>query len=322
MAQPTNLTSTYDHSNLNVEDVADQITIIDPTDTPLRSLLIGRGLTEEAISTTHEWTTDTLAAASATNYRLEGDDANFTAATTPARATNYTQINEKAAVVSSTSQRVGKYAVENTLEYQVSKRAIEISRDIETQMFANNTKVNSGEGTEREMAGLPAWIETNVSAAGDATENGDGTARTDGTQRDLTESMLKTVLQNCYTQGGNPDCLFTGAFNKLNIDNFQGIVPNVQVVNDGDPLALIGSVDVYNGGLGQKLKIMPNRFSRARDVFVLQLDMYRYAELMPLQSMPIARTGILNEKEDVGTEWTLAVRQEKSSGAVYDLTTS
>jgi len=134
--------------------------------------------------------------------------------------------------------------------------------------------------------------------------------------------MLKTALQLTYTQGGNPDYMFCGAFNKLNIDNFQGIVPNYQIVNDSDPLALIGSVDVYNGGLGQKLKIMPDRFMRAQDIFGLQMDMLRLAELMPLTSLPLARTGLLNEKEDVGTEWTMAVRQEAACFAIYDLNTS
>ncbi len=322
MAQPTNLTSTYDHSNLNVEDVADQITIIDPTDTPFRSGLISMGLTEPAIGIVHEWTQDALRAHSATRQRLEGDDANYNVATTPGRENNICQINEEAAVVSSTSMAIGKYAVENTLEFQVSKHAIEITRDIEATMFANNTKVNTNETTEREAAGLPAWIETNVSAGAGATENGSGTARTDGTQRALQESFVKTGLRLCYTAGGNPDYMFCGPLNKLNIDNFQGIVPNVQVVNEDDPLALIGSVDVYNGGLGQKLKIMPNRFMRERDIFGLQMDMFRLAELMPLQSLPLAKTGILNDKEDVGTEWTLAVRQEKACFAVYDLNDS
>jgi len=125
--------------------------------------------------------------------------------------------------------------------------------------------------------------------------------------------MLKTVLRLSYSAGGNPDYLFCGPFNKGNIDNFQGIVPNYQVVNDSDPLALIGSVDVYNGGLGQKLKIMPNRFQRERDIWCLQMDMLRLAELMPLTSLPLARTGLLNEKE---------VRQEAACAAIYDLNTA
>ena len=61
---------------------------------------IGRTTAE---NTYHEWQTDTLAAADATNARVEGADASDTSFTATNRVGNYTQISDKVVSVSGTS---------------------------------------------------------------------------------------------------------------------------------------------------------------------------------------------------------------------------
>lgn len=73
------------------EDLSDIIYDISPTDTPFMSN-IGRN---SASNTLHEWQTDALAAASATNKQLEGDDADADTASPTTRFGNYTQISRK-----------------------------------------------------------------------------------------------------------------------------------------------------------------------------------------------------------------------------------
>ncbi len=321
MAQPSNLTSTYDLSNTAKLDVSDLITLIDPTDMPLFSLCRANGYFTTATGVEHQWLTDTLNAASTSNQRLEGDNPNYVAATTPARPSNICQINEQAAVVSSTQQAIATYAIENTLEYQVAKAMVEIQRHQEATAFGNQAKVNSNESTARKTAGLPTWISTNVSAGSGGSGAGSGAARTDGTQRDLTEAVFEDVMQLAWDQGGMPDHAFTGSFAKRLMNSFGGVVQNQQVVNENDPLIVMGSIDVYGSGLGPKLKILPNRFQRGRDLFALQLDMIRIAELDPMKEVPLPPSR-LNVSSDVGVEWTLEVRQEKACAAVYDLKTS
>src|SRR5438045_2238608 len=73
--------------------------------------------------------------------------------------------------------------------------------------------------TARITASVLSWIKTNTSQAtagspaDPTTATGTGT-RTDGTQLAFTEGRLKTVLQSAWTNGGKPDTIFTGAFNK------------------------------------------------------------------------------------------------------------
>lgn len=326
MVQPTNLTSNYDYSNLRKLDQADNIVIIDPTDTPFRSIIMSNGQTSKASAIEVSWNQRTLRSTSTSSQRLEGDDANFVATVAPSRPSNITQINEQAAVVSSTSERTEFYGVDDPLDFEISIAAIDITRDIEATIFGNQAKVNTNETTARKAAGLPTWIGTNISLGSGGTAAGsqiDGAAaRTDGTQRDLTENMVTTVAKSVYDAGGKLDYLFCGSFVKTVVNKFTGVVPNVNVVSESDPLLVMGSVDIYDTGIGGKVRVMPDLFQRARDLFLLQMDMFEIAEMMPLQSLELARTGILNRKADVGTEWTLKVLQEKASGAVYDLNVS
>ena len=83
-------------------DIVDDIGEIFPTDTPFMSN-IGRN---SASNTLHEWQTDALAAASATNKQLEGDDADADTASPTTRFGNYTQISRKVPRVTGTIRAV------------------------------------------------------------------------------------------------------------------------------------------------------------------------------------------------------------------------
>ena len=70
MAAPTGTFQTYQAVG-DREDLADMIYDISPTETPFMSNA-SRG---KAYNTFHEWQTDSLAAATADNITIEGDDA-------------------------------------------------------------------------------------------------------------------------------------------------------------------------------------------------------------------------------------------------------
>jgi hypothetical protein len=314
MAQPTNTFSSYDAKG-NREDLTDVIHDISPTDTPFLSGVEWN--TAEA--TLHEWQTDALASASATNAVIEGDDATNDASTATVRLGNYTQISDKVAVVTGTQQTVRKAGRKDEMAYQVAKRARELKRDMESSLLANNAKVAGNDSTARELAGVPAWIATNVSKAGDGSNpTGDGTdARSDGTQRDLTEAMLKTVLQACWDEGGDPDCLMVGGFNKQRVSEFTG---NATRFDKSEDKKLTAAVDVYESDFGQ-IKVIPNRFQRARDALVLEKDRWKLSMLRPFELIDLARTGDTTKKQLI-VEYTLEACNEKASGIIADLTTS
>ena len=97
MAIPTN---TFQSTSAigNREDLSDIIYRISPTQTPLLNL----ASKTKATATTHEWQTQDLAGASASNEQLEGDDASAKTITPTVRLQNRTQISTKTVIVSGT----------------------------------------------------------------------------------------------------------------------------------------------------------------------------------------------------------------------------
>lgn len=315
MAQPTNTYSTYDAVG-NREDLSDIIDMISPTDTPFLN-----GIAKvPATSTKTEWQTDALAAASGTNAVIEGDDATTDASTATTRLFNFTQISDKVARVTGTQRAMDSAGRADEMAYQVMKRAKELKRDVETSLLANNAQVAGDDTTARETGGIGSWIATNDSVGGGAgaSPTGDGTdARTDGTQRAFTESLLKSVLASCWDAGGEPDTIMVGSFNKQAASAFSGGA--TRTIESGEK-KLVNAIDVYVGDFGD-LVIVPNRFMRSRDCLVLEMDKFKFATLRDFQKDELAKTGD-TDREQLLVEYALVSMNEAASGGVFDLTTS
>lgn len=313
MATTTTLTTTAPLR----EDLEDIIYDISPTDTPFLS-----GISKvQATAKLHEWQTDSLTAATDANANLEGAAAPAAVASTPARKTNYCQIFTKSASVSGTFAAVNKAGIANALKFEELKKGKEIKRDIESSLLANKAKGVESGATPSYLAGVPSWIITNTSAgAGGADPTGDGTdARTNGTQRVFLESYLQTVIKSCWDNGGEPNVVMVGSFNKQKASAFTGIATKYKDANDKK---IVATADIYVSDFGE-LQIIPNRFQRTRDALVLQMDMWAFATLpgRNMKRIEIATTGD-KESSQIITEGTLVAKNPLSSGAVYDLTTS
>lgn len=305
----------------NREDLTDAIYRIDPTDTPFWSLIER----EKADAVNHEWQTQALAAASASNAQLEGDD-NITAdaATPTTRLGNYCQISRKTPRVTGTQRAVDHAGRGDEMDYQSMLKGMELKRDIETILLTNQAKVAGNSSTARKLASVLSWITTNTDKGGgtgaDPTAADGSIARVDSaTQRGFTEAQLKSVLQKCFNQGGKPTNLMVGSFNKQVASTFTGRGTPMQDQADRKVTAV---VDVYQSDFGN-LKITPNRFMRTRDALVIQPDMWAYATLpgRSMISFPLAKTGDTDSKV-VLSEYTLVSRNEKASGGIFDLTSS
>ena len=315
MAVPSSTFKTYEAKG-NREDLSDVIYMISPTDTPFIS-----GVPRaKAIATLHEWQTDTLAAAAANSVQ-EGDDASTNSTTATVRLSNTTQISDKVPRVSGTQEAVNKAGRKSEMSYQVAKVAQELKRDMELICLASTAEVTGDATTARLLGSINAWTTTNISigtggsAAGTALAG--NTKRTDGTQRTFAEDQLKTVLALCWDNGGDPECIMVGSFNKQKASGFTG---NATRFKGAEDKSLVAAIDVYDSDFGE-LQIIPNRFQRSRDVHVLQKDMWGIAYLRPFQLWDLAKTGD-TERKQLLVEYTLEARNEKASGAVYDLTTS
>jgi len=318
MSLPTNTTATY-QSIGNREDLEDVIYDVSPNDTPFLSMLERT----KAKAVFHEWQTDTLASAVTTNAVLEGDDAVTDAFTPTVRIGNYCQIMDKVPRTTGTQEAIDKAGRGSEMDYQLVKRGKELKRDMEATLLANQARDAGDAVTARKFGSVLSFIYTNDSlGATGASPTGTGsssgtTTRTDGTQRALTESLLKDVLQDIWNEGGDPDTIMVGGFNKQVISGFVG---RGTPTEDAKSKKIVATVDVYESDFGT-LRIKPNRFQRSRDLFILEPDRWALAFLRNMKTTTLAKTGDSEQKQII-CEFTLVSRNEKASGLVADLTDS
>ncbi|MDI9350306.1 MAG: DUF5309 domain-containing protein [Candidatus Symbiobacter sp.] len=317
MPATTNSFSTFSAVG-NREDVADTIYNISPIDAPF----LGSIDSSTANAVLHEWQTDQLAPAAA-NAVVEGDDSvvsgyNFKAVIPTTRMGNICQISRKDVVVSGTQDVVQKAGRQSEMVYQMVKRAREIKRDMEFILTGNQASNAGNASTARQLRSLCAWYQTNVNRAGGGANGTASAAATDAaTTRALTEAMLKTTLQQCWVAGGSPDLIMSGPYNKTVISGFTGGTTKTQNITDG---TLSTAIDVYASDFGFH-KIVANRFSRDRDLHLLDTSMWMVAYLRPLQTIDLAKTGD-NLKGQILAEYTLESRNEAASGIIADLAIS
>lgn len=306
MAAPTNTFLTTAAIG-NREDLSDIIYRITPTVTPLLSM----AAKAKATNTLHEWQTQDLAAA-ANNAQAEGDTLTAKVVTPTVRLTNRTQISAKAIVVSGTQQALTQAGVKDQMAYQLSMASLELKRDMETGLTQNSVTATA----PRQSRGLVGW-------GGDNTDSGTGyvapnyvtnVAQTDGTQRAFTEAQLKNVLQKVFTAGGEPDTIMVGPQQKQTFSTFSG---NATRFDKSEDAKLYAAIDVYVSDFGS-LTVMPNRFQRTRDAFVLTSDKVAVAYLRPMQTIELATTGDAQQRELLA-EYCLEVRAPKAHGGVFDI---
>jgi hypothetical protein len=316
MAQPTNTLDSYDVRGIR-EDLSDVIYDISPEETPFYTACAKA----KASNTLHEWQTDALRS-SGDNAHIEGDDTIAEARSATVRLNNRTQIFKNSVVIPGTDQGLNKAGRAREMAYQVLKIAKEQKLDIEKAMFANQAKVAGDSSTARRMAGVPSWLTTNTnfqSGSSGADPTGDGSnARTDdGTPTAFSQTKFDAVMQQIWVSGGKPDSVYLSAFQMNLALGFTG--NNNQRSNiTAEAEKVIKHMAVYVTPWGT-VEFKPTRENRARDVFIMQDDMWAVGVLRATKNEELAKTGD-NEKRQVVTELTLVCRNEKSSGGIFDNT--
>lgn len=324
MAQPSNLFDRFAGTKAVRESLSDIVYNISPEDTPFIST-IGR---ENVSNTYFEWQTDALAAVNTSNWQIEGDDATLDARVATNRVGNYTQISRKVIGVSQTVEAVDKAGMKSYLAYEMAKAASELRRDMEAMLLNNQAAAVGSSSVARRTAAFPAWLRTNTSKGVSGVDptmssTNDGypnTARTDGTQRNLTETILNDAIQQVWTQGGNPVAALLGPVNKRKASAFAGIATNRISQNSSDGIkafAIVASADIYLSDFG-KVSFVPSRFQRERDAFIVDPEYASVAYLRNFQTADLAKTGDSTRKMLLA-EYGLKVKTEKSHAIIADL---
>lgn len=316
MAVPTNTIQTPSRVG-NREDLSDIIYDISPTETPFVTA-VGKG---EATAVYHEWQTDALVAADATNKNIQGDDVANDSRPATTRVGTYTQLMDKVVGTSSTQQAVkaaGRSKGEHA--YQLAKAMKEIKRDMEARATGNYASVAPTSSVAGETAGALAWLTSNVSRGSTGASGGFSAgivaAATNGTQRAFTETLLKTVVSSVWTSGGEPTMCLVNAAQKQAASGFAGIAQ--QRRDTGNKRAtIVGAADVYVSDFGE-ITFVPDRFCSTRDALIVDPSQWSIDALQPLQRAALAKTGHA-ERDMIFVEWALKCNNQAASGVVADL---
>ena len=225
------------------EDLIDVIYDISPTETPLLNTLARN----KATAVFHEWQTDSLAAATTANAAVEGADATSATLAPTSRLGNYTQIVQKTVQISGTLEAVDKAGRKSEKAYQMAKASSELKRDIETILLSNQASSAGNSSTARRLGSILSWLKTNTefgASGADPVTIGTST-RSDGDTRTFTEQLLKNVIRETYTNGGNPKILLVGPAGKQKVSTFAGIAQQRYMAPADAPTTIIGAADVY-----------------------------------------------------------------------------
>ena len=277
----------------------------------------------KATSVTHEWQTDSLAAATTANALVEGASASEGTITPTTRLANLTQIVGKTVMVSGTLLASDLAGRKSEMAYQLAKASAEIKRDIETIITANQGQAAGSSGsTARKMGSLLSYIKTNTSKNGTSVTGVDPTTlgvstRTDGTTRAFTETILKDVIAKVFASGGTPSALFVSPAQKQVVSAFTGLAAQRYQVPTSGQATILAGADLYQSDFGV-LQIVPNRFMRTRDALILDPEYAALAYLRPFQTNDIAKVGDADKKQ-ILAELTLEVRNEAAHGGAFDL---
>lgn len=321
MAVPTGTYQRFAAIGLR-EDLENIIYDISPMDTPFMSNVTRK----KATSTFHEWQTDVLDAAVATNAQIEGDDAVTNTASPTSRFGNYTQIMTKVPRVSGTLRASDTAGRRDELSYQIAKRGRELKRDMESSFLGTQAATAGAAASARTMAGVAAWLFGNTVANGTAattvavTSGAPLTAPTSGTAATFSETMLKSAIKQCWDDGGNPNIVMLGSFNKQIASAFAGIATQYRDNQQTGPATIIGSADIYVSDFGQH-QIVANRFMPSNQVYVLDMEYWSVAYLRPIQNVELAKTGD-SDRSMILTECTVIADNPNASAKVYAVTTS
>lgn len=313
MAQATNSFSTFT-STRGRELILDKIYNVSVKDTPFASMLDR----EEIDSVLPRWHTDTFAAA-ASNKVEQGNIPTIAASTATVEYSNRTQILEKTGAITRTENKHRKVKPTSDYDYEVTKRMVELKKDVEFAILQNTTAIPASAGIAPQTRGMLGWVATNTSkGVGGADPNPlTNTAQTDGTQRAFTETLFKDVIKLMYDNGAEIDDCYA-LIPSSQRTTFDGFLAGQTRFDKAEDKSLTAVLEVYIGPFG-RIKALNGRQMRQREVFIVNPDYVKLGEYDKMKDKKLADRGDAIEFM-VNTEIALIVNNEKAHGAVRDLT--
>jgi hypothetical protein len=313
-------------SGVQREDLLEQITNIDPWDTPW----VSQAPKVTARHVYHQWMTDTLATLGGRGA-LEGADWGISPTadptTAPARTFNVTEIFRKDIGVSETERAVDTVGFKDHYAYEVQKATKELAIKLEKAIFAKDVNTSGSSASARAMKGLQGFIATNSAFAG----------------------AFGTSTETIYKAGGSPEQVYVSPRVKRIVSAF--VVPGASTTQPMQRTItaiekkLVSSVDFYDSDFGL-IQIVLDRWvpesgnndtataninasdaattatadagAVAGQAFFLSRAINRLAWLRPMSHQLVGKRGDNVAGYIVG-ECTLEVLNEKANGRIRSI---
>lgn len=247
-----------------VMDLRDEIALVSPTDTPLTTLLMGRGAVVPAKDITVTWRERKLNEDRGTLI-LEGAEAGTPIKSSRGSLSNICQIIEKVTQVSGTAQALNPAGIGNSFDAEIADRLLETKRDLEWY-FLNGTKTEEADSTPRQMNGLINLVNANNVI--------DGTAG-------LTEDLLLDALQKMWDHGAQGEYFtFVNASVKRLINRLAKAGDNIRFVKGDEGVGKMFGVTYnrFESDFGI-LNMVLDRHTAANTLFAVDLEQVEIAEL-------------------------------------------
>ena len=319
------------------EDVVDQVYNLDEgIPTPFQDM-VGAGSFSNLFS---EWTENDLAAPDIDNAVIDGADATGNDTVIGARVGNIAQLSDKTVRISHASEDVTSIGAVGRIAYQVSRRLMDLKRDMEAISLGRQASVaDDGAAVAGRTAGLGAWIETNaVFGALGAAGGYDPAAKvvdapTAGTVRALTWTLVRDAIEAVYNAGGNPSTLMSVPVTVKAINSFlfsaagdpfraspqanvTGTTPTAQTAQ--------GFISVVLSDFGITLALVDNRLQQlynlatASDVFIIDPAHLAVSSLSGFRQDQLAKTGHADNRL-LSNHWMTKCFREDAHALIADV---
>ncbi len=319
------------------EDIVDQIYNLDEG-IPTRFMdLVGSGSFKNLYS---EWTENDLTDPDINNAVVDGADAVGNDTNIGLRIGNRAQLSDKTVRISHASEGVDSVGSVGRIAYQVSRRMMDLRRDMEAIATGRQASVpDDGNATAGRTAGLAAWIATNTNfgiggiAGGFSTATKLVAAPSEGDIRALSWEDVRDQIEAVYTVGGNPSVLMSvpGVVKRINsflfstegkpyradpVANIGGTGPTTQTAQ--------GYISVVLSDFGITLSLVDNRLQQlynvdtAADVFLIDPAHFNVSSLYGFRQDELGKTGH-SEMRLLSNHWMTKCFREDAHGMIADI---
>ena len=311
------------------EDLLDQITNVDPWDTPW----VSQAPKVTCQHVYHQWPIDTLGSVDTTGA-VEGADYTYDTTTTPSRVFNVTMILRQDIGVSETQRAINTAGFKDAYAYEIQKATKRLAIKLEKVVFGVLTTATGNSASARVMKGFQSFILTNTAYAGtNAGAPNTGDATHDG---QLAVGDFNDMLELIYKAGGNPEQVYVSPKVKrqvsaLSVPGASSSVPHSRGIAAVDK-KLVSAIDFFDSDFGL-IQVVLDRWvpestnantatasstATGGQMFFLQRNMNRLAWLRPMVHQLVGKRGDSVAGLVVG-EVTLEVLNELANGRILSV---